>query len=149
MAALMPVSGSQADPKMTKARSATVLLPGVVEASGTVWARSSSTAAFSRVSGSGVRHPEADWLLGVNCTWNARQDPSTVTVAQVRFTNGDKFEGQYSGNRKHGFGTYAWADGAVEEGQWLFRIAGSAEVTLGSMRGTLLLVCYTMVYYSI
>ena len=45
---------------------------------------------------------------------------------QVRFTNGDKFEGQYAGNRKHGFGTYCWADGAAEEGQWLCRIVKAA-----------------------
>ena len=60
----------------------------------------------------------------LQCQRGSKQ--SRVTVAQVRFTNGDKFEGQYSGNRKHGFGTYAWADGAVEEGQRLLRIAGSA-----------------------
>ena len=40
---------------------------------------------------------------------------------KVRFTNGDKFEGQYVGNRKHGLGTYTWADGAVEDGQPLCR----------------------------
>jgi hypothetical protein len=34
------------------------------------------------------------------------------------FANGDKFDGTYDMDRRHGFGVYAWKDGRIYEGEF-------------------------------
>ena len=36
--------------------------------------------------------------------------------------DGRKYEGEYYGDKKHGFGNYWWADGRIYEGPWFLLI---------------------------
>ncbi len=36
----------------------------------------------------------------------------------IRWTNGNKFEGEFVNNAKSGFGVYRWSDGATYSGSW-------------------------------
>tara|TARA_Y100000768_G_C23784706_1_gene589704 strand:- start:47 stop:793 length:747 start_codon:yes stop_codon:yes gene_type:complete len=36
----------------------------------------------------------------------------------INYTNGDKYYGEISKDKKHGFGTYTWKDGSVYFGNW-------------------------------
>ena len=36
----------------------------------------------------------------------------------LKFTNGDKYEGELKGKKKHGYGVFTWADGSTFRGDW-------------------------------
>ena len=36
----------------------------------------------------------------------------------LKFSNGDKYEGELKGKRKHGYGVFTWADGSTFRGDW-------------------------------
>ena len=36
----------------------------------------------------------------------------------LNFPNGDKYEGELKGKKKHGYGVYTWADGSTFRGDW-------------------------------
>ena len=36
----------------------------------------------------------------------------------INYTNGDKYYGEISKDKKHGFGTYTWKDGSIYFGNW-------------------------------
>jgi len=41
-----------------------------------------------------------------------------MVVGTAIFANGDKFDGTYDLDRRHGFGVYEWKDGRVYEGEF-------------------------------
>jgi len=41
-----------------------------------------------------------------------------VYTGTALFGNGDKFDGTYDLDRRHGFGIYEWKDGRVYEGEF-------------------------------
>jgi len=36
----------------------------------------------------------------------------------LKFANGDKYEGELKGKKKHGYGVFTWADGSTFRGDW-------------------------------
>ena len=36
----------------------------------------------------------------------------------LKFANGDKYEGELKGKKKHGYGVFTWADGSTFKGDW-------------------------------
>ena len=36
----------------------------------------------------------------------------------LKFPNGDKYEGELKGKKKHGYGVFTWADGSIFRGDW-------------------------------
>ena len=36
----------------------------------------------------------------------------------ILYSNGDKYEGELKGKKKHGYGIFTWADGSTFTGDW-------------------------------